>query len=275
MKRIESRDNALVKRVRALSASARERRKLGETLLDGPHLLAEALRRQWPLKTVLFSDSGLRNAEIAALATQIEASAPATPTPCVNLADPVFAQLSPVDTPSGVLAIIELPVPSLPEQLQGSVVVLDGVQDSGNLGSILRTAAAAGIADILLGEGCAQAWSPRALRAGMGAHFVLRIHEQLDLLAALEGFHGDVLATALGSGARELYALDLNRPVAWLFGGEGQGLSPALLARADERVLIPMAAGVESLNVGAAAAVCLFEQLRQRGASSERHADAS
>lgn len=273
MKRIESRDNALVKRVRALSASARERRKLGETLLDGPHLLAEALRRQWPLKTVLFSDSGLRNTEIAALATQIEASA--TAAPCVVLADPVFAQLSPVDTPSGVLAIIELPVPSLPEQLQGSVVVLDGVQDSGNLGSILRTAAAAGIADILLGEGCAQAWSPRALRAGMGAHFVLRIHEQLDLLAALEGFHGAVLATALGSGARELYALDLNRPVAWLFGGEGQGLSPALLARADERVLIPMAAGVESLNVGAAAAVCLFEQLRQRGASSERHAGAS
>lgn len=260
MKRIDSRDNALVKRVRALAQSARERRKAGETLLDGPHLLGEALRRDWPLKTVLFSEHGLRKAEVAALAATVEATA----TPCAVLPERLFAALSPVDAPSGVLALVELPPPRAPLPRTGSLVALDGVQDPGNLGSILRTAAAAGIGDILLGEGCAQAWSPRALRAGMGAHFVLRIHEQLDLIGALEAFDGTVIATALGADLPALYAVDLDRPLAWLFGGEGQGLAPALLARADERVCIPMAAGVESLNVGAAAAVCLFEQARQR-----------
>lgn len=263
MKRIESRDNALVKRVRALAQSARERRKLGETLLDGPHLLGEALRRDWPLKRVLVSDSGLRKPEVAALAARAEASA----TPCVLLPDRLFAALSPVDAPSGVLALVELPPPLAPLPHPDSVVALDAVQDPGNLGSILRTAAAAGIGEILLGEGCAQAWSPRALRAGMGAHFVLRIHEGLDLLAALEAFAGTVVAAAPGAGARSLYELQLDRPLAWLFGGEGPGLAPALLARADQRVCIPMAAGVESLNVGAAAAVCLFEQARQRASA--------
>lgn len=261
MKRIESRDNPLVKRVRALAASARECRKLGQTLLDGPHLLVEALSRHWPLRAVLFSDSGLRKTEIAALASALE-SLP----DCASLPDTLFAQLSPVDAPSGVLALIELPQPAAPPRLDDTVLVLDAVQDPGNLGSILRTAAAAGIGEILLGAGCAQAWSPRVLRAGMGAHFVLDIHERVELAAALDGFAGPVLATALGADSRSLYELNLARPLAWLFGGEGQGLSSALLARADVRVRIPMAAGVESLNVGAAAAVCLFEQARQRAA---------
>ena len=144
------------------------------------------------------------------------------------------------------------------------MVVLDRVQDPGNLGTILRTTAAAGIGDVLLTEGCAQAWSPRVLRAGMGAHFSLRLREHVDPLALLAGFPGPRLATAPGARARPLYEHDLDRPVAWLFGAEGQGLSPALLAAADARVVIPMAAAIESLNVGAAVAVCLFEQVRQQ-----------
>jgi TrmH family RNA methyltransferase len=172
--------------------------------------------------------------------------------------------VSPVDTPSGLLAIIDLPQSAAPAPLTDSVVVLDAVQDPGNLGTILRTAAAAGIGRVLLGAGCAQAWSPRVLRAGMGAHFVLAIEDGIDACARLQGYPGRCLATALGEGACSLHALDLRGPVAWLFGAEGQGLSPALLARADQRVIIPMAAGVESLNVGAAVAVCLFEQARQQ-----------
>ena len=266
MKAISSRDNPMVKRLHALANSARERRKLGETLLDGAHLLDAALQQQWPLKAVVVSDSGCAQEEIEDLLARC-----AHDIPRYQLPDALFAHISPVDSPSGVIAIIDLPPEPDPARLADgaalsahSLVVLDGVQDPGNLGTILRTAAAAGVRDVLLTPGCAGAWSPRALRAGMGAHFVVHIHERVDVVHALGAFRGAILATALGEGARSLYELNLDAPVAWLFGAEGQGVSPALLACASQRVIIPMAGDVESLNVAAAVAVCLFEQARQR-----------
>lgn len=259
MKTLQSRDNPLLKRVRGLAQSARDRRKHGETLLDGAHLLSDALRRQWPLKAVLFSASGLRHSEIDNLHALASERAS-----CFVVPDATFAALSPVDTPSGVLALIDLPAPPPAPALRDSILVLDGVQDPGNLGAILRTAAAAKLSEVFLTAGCAQAWSPRALRAGMGAHFVLAVHEHVDALAVLADFPGAVLATALGEGTQDVYEVDLARPIAWLFGAEGQGVSAALRARADQFVHIPMAAAIESLNVGAAVAICLFEQVRQQ-----------
>ena len=266
MKAISSRDNPMVKRLHALANSARERRKLGETLLDGAHLLDAALQQQWPLKAVVVSDSGCAQEEIEDLLARC-----AHDIPRYQLPDALFAHISPVDSPSGVIAIIDLPPEPDPARLADgaalsahSLVVLDGVQDPGNLSTILRTAAAAGVRDVLLTPGCAGAWSPRALRAGMGAHFGLRIRERVDAVDVLGAFRGAILATALGEGARSLYELDLDAPVAWLFGAEGQGVSSALLACASQRVIIPMAGDVESLNVAAAVAVCLFEQARQR-----------
>ena len=266
MKAISSRDNPMVKRLHALANSARERRKLGETLLDGAHLLDAALQQQWPLKAVVVSDSGCAQLEIEDLLARC-----AHDIPRYQLPDALFAHISPVDSPSGVIAIIDLLPEPDPARLADSaalsahsLVVLDGVQDPGNLGTILRTAAAAGVRDVLLTPGCAGAWSPRALRAGMGAHFGLRIRERVDAVDVLGAFRGAILATALGEGARSLYELDLDAPVAWLFGAEGQGVSSALLACASQRVIIPMAGDVESLNVAAAVAVCLFEQARQR-----------
>ena len=266
MKAISSRDNPMVKRLHALANSARERRKLGETLLDGAHLLDAALQQQWPLKAVVVSDSGCAQEEIEDLLARC-----AHDIPRYQLPDALFAHISPVDSPSGVIAIIDLLPEPDPARLADSaalsahsLVVLDGVQDPGNLGTILRTAAAAGVRDVLLTPGCAGAWSPRALRAGMGAHFGLRIRERVDAVDVLGAFRGAILATALGEGARSLYELDLDAPVAWLFGAEGQGVSSALLACASQRVIIPMAGDVESLNVAAAVAVCLFEQARQR-----------
>jgi TrmH family RNA methyltransferase len=260
MKHVVSRDNPLVKRLHALATSARDRRKLGETLLDGAHLIESALDARWPLKALVAAEGSLARAEQA----QLLERAPAVVERFV-LPDGLFGHVSPVDTPSGLLAVIDLPAEPAPAQLTDSVVVLDRVQDPGNLGTILRTTAAVGIGDVLLTDGCAQAWSPRVLRAGMGAHFSLRLREHVDPLALLAGFPGPRLATAPGAQARPLYEHDLDRPVAWLFGAEGQGLSSALLAAADARVVIPMAAAIESLNVGAAVAVCLFEQVRQRG----------
>lgn len=255
---ISSRDNASVKRWHALATSARDRRKFGETLLDGAHLVRAALDAAWPLKALVVAEGALVQDEARRLCDEAPA---AIPRYC--LPDALFRHVSPVDTPSGLIAVIDLPESAPARHLEGSVVALDAVQDPGNLGAILRTAAAAGIHDVLLGDGCAQAWSPRVLRAGMGAHFALAIEEGLDLAERLGDYLGIRVATALGPDARALHDLNLRRPIAWLFGAEGQGLWPRLLALADERVIIPMSGAVESLNVGAAVAVCLFEQRRQ------------
>ena len=256
---LSSRDNPFIKQLHLLATSARDRRKLGETVLDGAHLIEAALAAGQALKAVVGSDSGLARAEHRALLAAVPATVAR-----YQISDALFAHVSPVDSPSGLLALIDIPAPAAPGVLRDSVVVLERVQDPGNLGTILRTAAAAGIGTVLLSEGCAQAWAPRVLRAGMGAHFVLRIEEQVDVLARLTDYPGRKLATALSAAARPVYDIDLRGAVAWLFGAEGQGLSQALLAAADQCVIIPLAGGVESLNVGAAAAVCLFEQRRQQ-----------
>ena len=256
---LSSRDNPRIKHLHALASSARDRRKHGETVLDGAHLIQAAIQAGMGLKAVYVSESGLAGVEIAALVADLPPG-----TPLTQLTDPLFSHVSPVDSPSGVLALVDVPEQTGLPACEASLIVLDAVQDPGNLGTILRTAAAAGIETAWLTPGCAQAWSPRVLRAGMGAHFRLKVREQVDALGALADYPGRVLATGLTYSARPLYALDLDGPVAWLFGAEGQGVSPFLLARADQIVTIPMADGIESLNVGAAAAVCLFEQMRQR-----------
>ncbi|MDR0633800.1 MAG: RNA methyltransferase [Azoarcus sp.] len=255
---LASRDNPRIKLLAALAGNARARREYNQTLLDGVHLLDCALAAGVPLREVCVSESGRLRPEIAALLARL----PDGLIP-VCVPDALFARLSPVDTPTGILASIAPPAPVPAQAAQTSVVVLDAIQDPGNLGAILRTAAAAGIGAVWLTPGCAQVWAPKTLRAGMGAHFRLRISEQVDALASLADHGGRVVATGVGPSARVLFDVDLRGPLAWLFGAEGQGVSPALFARADEIVTIPMATGIESLNVAAAAAVCLFEQARQ------------
>jgi TrmH family RNA methyltransferase len=257
VKLITSRDNPAVKHLHALATSARDRRREAETLLDGAHLLEVALARGVALRQVVVSESGKALPEIASLLARC------APDVLIEVPDRVFAHISPVDSPSGVLARIAIPAQPDAGPLVDTCVVLDGVQDPGNLGTILRTAAAVGVEEVLLTPGCAQAWSPRVLRAAMGAHFGLRLREGCDVALALAGFPGAILAADLRD-AVELYDMDLRLPVAWLFGSEGQGLSPAVAALATRRVRIPMPGGMESLNVGVAAGVCLFEQLRQR-----------
>ncbi len=255
MQSITSRDNPLVKRVRAVARSPREVRKQGLTLLDGDHLLGAALEAGQPLEHVLLSASGAQREAHRALASRVTC-------PVVELPDALFASISPVDTPSGILGVLAVPPSAVPRG-SGTVIVLDEIQDAGNLGTILRTAAAAGVAQAWLTAGCAQAWAPRVLRAGMGAHFAIEISEHVDAEALLSGFEGSVLATDLGEGTRSLYECVLDEPIAWLFGNEGQGLRPGLSALATQRVRIPMPGRIESLNVAAAVAVCLFEQQRR------------
>ena len=150
----------------------------------------------------------------------------------------------------------------MPETLTQSAVMLDNLQDPGNLGSILRSAAAAGVEYVFCSRGTAFAWSPKVLRAGMGAHFLLKIFENADLDELIRKARVPVLATS-SHADKLLYEIDLKSPVAWLFGHEGKGVSAELLALASYRVAIPHRGAVESLNVAASAAVCLFEQVRQ------------
>lgn len=258
MRAINSRDNPRLKRLRALSHSVRDRRQHNLTVLDGPHLLRAALDAGADLVEVWVSETGLGRPEIEALLRRCPAAVET-----LSLPDALLAQASPVDAPSGVLAVMA-PLQTPQMQVKGHWLVLDRIQDPGNLGTLLRTAAAAGIAQALLTPGCAQAWSPKVLRAAMGAHFVLPIHEQVDVIATLDTFGGEVIATGLMPQAQSIYEVDLGHDVAWLFGAEGEGLSDSLFARAGRIVRIPMTAGSESLNVGAAAAICLFEQYRQQ-----------
>jgi RNA methyltransferase, TrmH family len=161
-----------------------------------------------------------------------------------------------------VMFVIASPTPASAPALVETSVLLDGVQDPGNVGSILRSAAAAGIKQVYCSPGTAFCWSPKVLRAAMGAHFVLDIFENIALAPLVREAKVPVLATS-GYAAERLYGLDLRRPVAWVLGHEGQGVSAELLALASHRVAVPHAGRVESLNVAACAAVCFFEQLRQ------------
>ncbi len=254
MKKISSRENPVFKQFRGLLSSARERRKQGLTLLDGAHLLDAFLRAGGVPRTVVIEEAALENDEIQCLVGMAKLEP-------IVLSAAMMREISPVDTPTGVVAAVAVPEPEpLGEE---DWVVLDDVQDAGNVGTILRSAAAAGVRDVLLSQGCAQPWSPKVLRAGMGAHFSLRIHESMDLPRVLAAYKGQCLATFLGAEV-SVYDCDLSGPVAWLFGSEGAGLRPEVMACASKMVQIPMAAEVESLNVASAAAVCLFEQVRQR-----------
>jgi TrmH family RNA methyltransferase len=258
IKRIASRDNASYKSLAKLAASSRARRESRAALLDGPHLVEAFRASGGTAEALVASESGYARAELR----QLFDATPARTR--VLLADRLFDTLAQVATPTGILAVVRTPeAQPLPAALE-TCLLLEGIQDPGNLGSILRTAVAAGVADVALGPGSVFAWSPKVLRAGQGAHFCLSIHEGVALETFAGRFAGTVVATDPAAG-RSVFELDLAAaPVAWIFGGEGGGVSAALAARAHVRARIPMPGAAESLNVAAAVAVCLFEQVRQR-----------
>ena len=254
MKLIQSRDNPFYKHLKRLAESGRERRKTGQTLLDGVHLVEAYEAGLGPVDTLIVGESAQASGEIARFVAGREV---------VVLADSLLRDLGLVDTPSGLLAVAAMPKKNAAVNLKKDAILLDAVQDPGNVGTLLRTAAAAGIRQALLGPGCASAWSPKVLRAGQGAHFALTIHEDVDLTAFVAEYEGTSAVTCL-DGAISLYEAKWQGPLAWIFGSEGQGVRPELQAAAGLRIKIPMPGEVESLNVAAAAAICLFEAVRRR-----------
>ncbi len=263
MKEISSRDNPLYKELRQLATSSQARRKAQRSLLDGVHLCEAWLQHAGDPLMCVAAASARGQGEAAAILAQCAARN----VTCIVLPDALYGVLSQVENGVGILFVVTPPQPPAPACLTQDAVLLDRLQDPGNLGSILRSAAAAGIRQVFCSPGTVLAWSPKVLRAGMGAHFLLEIYENADLAALAGGSAVPVLATS-SHAAHTVYEIDLARPVAWLFGHEGQGVAETLLALAGHRVGIPHLGAVESLNVAASAAVCFFEQVRQKLAAA-------
>ncbi|WP_206952044.1 TrmH family RNA methyltransferase [Trinickia acidisoli] len=257
MKAITSRDNPFYKHLKALAASTHQQKKGGQALLEGFHLAAAYLDVAGQPETCVVTEGALRHDEARAIVARIDADR------VVMLPDALFGQVSNVVHGVGMLLVVCKLGAALPERVETTCVVLDGVQDAGNVGSILRSAAAAGVKQVFCAPGTAYAWSSKVLRSGMGAHFLLDVHEDVEA-AELIGRLAIPAAITDSHGPQALYDCDLSGPVAWVFGNEGAGVSAAWRAAVVHRLTIPQPGGMESLNVAAAAAICLFEQCRQQ-----------
>ncbi len=235
------------------------------TLLDGLHLVQVYHTSIGMPKMLIISQSNHLSQEIKGFLEALK-SDPLQPE-TVMLNEALFQKLSPVKSPTGIMALIATPESKAASNtLPEFSILLETIQDPGNLGSILRTAAAAGVSDIYLSTECADAWSPKTLRAAMGAHFQLTLHEQSNLVEVAQQYSGQLIATT-PICKKSLYQLDLKTPIAFVFGNEGVGISNELLQVIDEQIKIPMFGETESLNAAAAAAICLFERVRQTHAS--------
>ena len=258
MKTITSRDNPLYKELKALATSSQARRKAGRTLLDGVHLCQAYLELRGVPQQCVVSEAALVNPEVADLVQRCEERRAHV----TALPDALYQGVTQVEHGVGLMFVIDTPVRAIDAPLAVNAVLLDNLQDPGNVGSILRSAAAAGITAVYCSAGTAFCWSPKVLRAAMGAHFVLDIYENVDLAALIASSAILVVATS-GYATTRLFDADLRQPVGWLFGHEGQGVADDLLSLAGQQVVVPHLGQIESLNVAACAAVCFFEQLRQ------------
>jgi len=260
-RQIHSRDNPHWRELVLCAQSARERRKRGLSFLEGEHLCEAWLDRWGAPRLIAIADSAHQVPSCRALVARAQKQDPSLIILLVD--DALWRDLSQLVQGVSLAFLIETPQPSLPARLTEDAIFLDRVQDPGNVGSILRTAVAAGITRVLTAPGTAWVWSPKVLRAGMGAHFALQVHESVGW-GELEARVEMPRLAARPQNASELWSTDLRSPALWLFGNEGAGLDPLIDPNTVQWVRIPQSDGVESLNVAAAAAVCLFEQRRQR-----------
>ncbi len=252
-KHIVSRDNPIFKYLKKLAENARERRTEGKTLLDGVHLIESYCEAFGEPELVIIPEGKSSLEATNLMQTLVDVNTIMFPTL-------MFAELTPVATSTGILALVKKPNLIPPSQISFALM-LEDIQDPGNLGSMLRTALGAGVDVVYLSKGCTDAWSPKALRGGQGAQFYLPINEGVDMVETMQNFAGNTYAMTLDG--ESLYAQDLSKPTAFVIGNEGAGLSDKVVKAASHQVSIPMHHNLESLNAAAAAAVCLFERKRQ------------
>ena len=249
--RITSRKNPLMTQIRKLASSRSARREQGLFLGDGLKLLEEALRWEAPLTTVVVTEG---------------TALPPVPESVrlVEVPGDVMASISPMESPQGALFLCRMPDITPPDRWEGKrCLVLDGLQDPGNVGTIWRTADALGADGLLLVNGCADPWNPKTVRATMGACFRLPVYETTvsTLPQLLEKAGLPLYATALREDTVDIKTADLSRS-AVVIGSEGKGISRELLELSQKTLKIPMRERCESLNAAAAAAIVLWEMGR-------------
>lgn len=242
---ISSRDNPLLKELRKLAQDNTAYRKAGRFWIEGDHLCSAALQRGQQPAVAVYAESFWGRA--SGLLTEVAGKR-------VVVTDALFKDISGLESPASMGFVLDLPDGQSPEPY-AATVILDRVQDAGNVGSILRSAGAFGFKQVLALRGTAALWSPKVLRAGMGAHFGLRLLEGLGH-EDLQAVKVPLVVTSSHQGEL-IQNLQLPHPCAWVMGHEGQGVGPELMARATVFVRIGQPGGEESLNVAAAAAICL------------------
>ena len=256
---ITSVSNPRIKQLRSLLANRKERRRERLFVIEGIRLVEEALNSGATLPTIIYDPEGLgateRGEELLAKVRGLRGAFPATPE--------VIAAATDTVTPQGIVAVASWP--ELHPHGAGIQLMLDAVQDPGNVGTLLRTAEATGVTDVVCMSGTADLYSPKVVRAAMGAHFRLPLRQDV---------HWDEIDEALGpadntyvadaSGSMPYYAADWRQPSVLIIGNEANGIGPEARARATKVISIPMAASVESLNAAVAGSVILFEAARQR-----------
>lgn len=257
---VTSRQNPRLKELARLIGSSRDRRKSGRCVLEGEHAIGVYLDRVGLPETLLVLDEVAPGSALARLAARVPAAQ------VLAVSSALFAELATVTADVGVLAVIVTPAPAAAEPAD-FCLLLEDLQDPGNVGSMLRSAAAAGVTQVYLSRNCAFAWSPKVLRAAQGAHFQLAIFEDVDLPAWANRYraHGGSVVAAVVDNGEPWHATAWPQRVAIAIGNEGAGLSDALLTAADQRVTVTMPGHTESLNAAVAAGILLFERVRQRG----------
>lgn len=253
---ITSKDNPTVKHAHALLTNHRQRKKSGETVLEGVHLLQAYLQQGLTPKTVLVSEHAYTHPEASPLLSQL-------PQKLVwVISDNLYKSIRTLGDGVDIMAVIDVPKQTL-GHVSHDCLILDGVQDAGNIGTLIRSAGAVGITTIITTPNTAHLYSPKCLRAGMGVHFGLQIFEQVAISDIMDKVATPLYATSSHSD-KVIYHHDLTAPIAWVLGHEGQGVSDVFLQNATP-IALPQPHGQESLNVGVAGSVCFYEMLRQRG----------
>lgn len=251
---LESKDNAKIKHLRALIELNNYRKKHGQTILEGTHLCLAWLQSH-KIASLFTTESALEHIDLKKIQQLYSGH-------IFILSEVLYRDLSTLGTTLPCIAVIDTPKLDQSINFNIDTLILDDVQDPGNVGTLLRSAAAANIKQIICTKGVASIWSPRVLRAGMGAHFALNCFENIDLQDVISNFKIPVYVTS-SHEPQSLYAQDLTTPCAWILGNEGQGASNYALKHA-QAVTIPQPGGQESLNVAIAGSICFFEMVRQR-----------
>ena len=251
VKAIGSRDNPLLVRLRKLAADPAGYRKLGEVLIEGDHLCEAYVARGGVPSQAVITEAAWQQPVLRDLASQAGAVA--------VVPEALMRGIGTLESAAPIAFVVPWAGPGTITAGVASVV-LDRLQDAGNVGTILRSASAFGFAQVIAIKGTAALWSPKVLRAGMGAHFGLQLIEAVESIDGL----GVPMLTGSSHAAQAINQVALPWPCAWVVGHEGQGVSPALMRQSAMTLRIPQPGGEESLNVAAAAAICLYESTRQR-----------